>query len=301
MISGDTVAAAAATAFPSGAKLIECHGHIIADGIDYKAAQARHRDAPDDDYIRATLKVLQENGIVYYRDGGDKLGVSARAKILAPEYGIEYRTPVAILHRRGYYGGLYGFAYENLREYARRVADVKRQGADFIKIAVSGMLDFAGDGSVMGEALPLSEIRELVHIASDEGFRVMAHVSGAENIKNALIAGVSSVEHGFWADNDALALLNETGAVFVPTCAPVENLIGSGRFPDATLRKILSQHYINVLEAARLGAAIACGSDCGALCVPQGKGTRDEQNILDSMGVDTTRGNEKIQSVFKRL
>ena len=67
----------------------ECHAHIIMDGVNYRHAVEVHKNGPDDKIIREHLKAYQERGIVFVRDGGDALGVSARAKELAPEYGID--------------------------------------------------------------------------------------------------------------------------------------------------------------------------------------------------------------------
>ncbi|MDR3209260.1 MAG: amidohydrolase family protein [Oscillospiraceae bacterium] len=286
---------------PGPRPLTEAHAHIIADGASYAAAQLRHKLAPDAAFIRSQLTAIQASSVTFYRDGGDKLGVSARAKTLAPEYGIDYRTPVAILHRAGYYGGLYGFAFRDLAEYRALVRRVKAEGADFIKLAVSGILDFAGDGGLLGASLTLQELIALVNVAHGEGFRVMAHCNGAENVKNALAAGVSSIEHGFGTDAEAIGLLCETGAVWVPTAVTVANNLGGGRFPDATLRGILSRHTDALRLANTRGALIACGSDGGAFGVPQGQGTRDEDALLRSFGIDPARGNDKIREMFRRL
>ena len=79
----------------------ECHAHIIMDGVNYRHAIDMHKNGPDDKIIREHLKAYQERGIVFVRDGGDALGVSARAKELAPEYGIDYRTPIFAIHKEG--------------------------------------------------------------------------------------------------------------------------------------------------------------------------------------------------------
>lgn len=72
----------------------ECHAHLIMDGLNYKDAISIHKDHVNDEVIRKHLKVYEELGIVFVRDGGDALGVSERARKLAPEYGIDYRTPI---------------------------------------------------------------------------------------------------------------------------------------------------------------------------------------------------------------
>ena len=62
----------------------ECHAHIIMDGVNYRHAIDMHKNGPDDKIIREHLKAYQERGIVFVRDGGDALGVSARANAIPP-------------------------------------------------------------------------------------------------------------------------------------------------------------------------------------------------------------------------
>ena len=65
--------------------LFECHGHIFMDGEDFRAARERHSGRPDEAYVRQALALLQAENCVYFRDGGDNLGVSLLARELAPE------------------------------------------------------------------------------------------------------------------------------------------------------------------------------------------------------------------------
>lgn len=277
----------------------ECHGHIISDGVSYRDSMARHKNGIDLSLIRNNLNLCSEHGITFYRDGGDKFMVSAAAKKLACEYGIDYRTPVYIIHKKGYYGQLYGRAYDDLKGYICLVRDAKTQGADFIKIAATGILDFDNDGRITGPSLGFDELKEMVKIAKGEGFAVMAHVNGADNIKNALSAGVNSIEHGFWPDMDVIDYFLQTGAIWVPTRATVRNLIGVGRFSDKVLLRILEAQSQVLLKAYKRGVLIASGSDCGAFMVPQGKGTNDEYAILSAMGINPERGNRAVAEIFK--
>ena len=95
----------------------ECHAHIIMDGVNYRHAIDMHKNGPDDKIIREHLKAYQERGIVFVRDGGDALGVSARAKELAPEYGIDYRTPIFAIHKEGHYGSIVGKGFATMVEF----------------------------------------------------------------------------------------------------------------------------------------------------------------------------------------
>ena len=89
----------------------ECHAHIIMNGKNYKEAVALHKDGVREEVIRAHFRTWKEMGITFVRDGGDALGVSRRAKALALEYGIDYRTPIFAIHKKGHYGGIVGHAF----------------------------------------------------------------------------------------------------------------------------------------------------------------------------------------------
>ena len=280
--------------------IYECHGHIILDGVAYTGAVARHENGVDEGFVRRNLKICAEHGIVFYRDGGDKHGVSVFARKVAHEYGIDYRTPAYIIHKKGYYGGMFGRAFETMPEYRGLVAEAKRLGADFIKTTASGMLDFNNGGAVAGLEMTLEELREMVGIAHGEGFSVMIHANGADNIKRAAEAGADSIEHGYYMDSDAMGMIAQTGAVWVPTGVTAANLIGKGRYDDRVLERIHAGHNAALSEASSVGVTIACGSDAGAACVPQGAGTLDELAVLELLGIDPGSGNRRIEEVFCR-
>ena len=174
----------------------DCHMHMILDGLEWRSAIDRHREIPDEEFIRQVLKTYQDLGFVYLRDGGDRWGAGKRARELAPEYGLTYRTPLGNLCRKGHYGGFIGESYADLKEYAHLVRKHREDGADFIKIMISGLMDFDRFGVLTDEGQPEDEIREIIHIAHEEGFAVMAHANGARTAEAAAVAGVDSVEHG---------------------------------------------------------------------------------------------------------
>ena len=74
----------------------DCHMHMVLDGIHWKDAIARHGAGPEEMWIRRVLRKYQELGFSYLRDGGDRWGVGKKAREMAAEYGIVYRTPLSI-------------------------------------------------------------------------------------------------------------------------------------------------------------------------------------------------------------
>ena len=244
--------------------------HMVLDGVDWKKAIARHRDGADEIWLRKALSAYRDNGFTYLRDGGDRWGVGAKAREIAPEYGITYRCPLSNLCKAGHYGAFIGEKYADLREYAALVKKHRENGADFIKIMISGLMDFDRFGVLTEEPLEAEEIKELVHIAHEEGFSVMAHANGARCVENAAAAGVDSVEHGAYLDEDALCAMRENGTVWCPTLSTVGNLRGTGRFDEEAVRRILESAMENVRRFAQMGGLLVPGTDAGAWNVVQG-------------------------------
>lgn len=258
----------------------ECHAHIIMDGVNYRHAIDLHRNGPDDNVIREHLKIYQDRGIIFVRDGGDALGVSARAKELAPEYGIDYRTPVFAIHKEGHYGSIVGKSFSTMPEFYKRVLEAKEQSADFIKIMTTGLLDFNAHGAITGTPLDTTEVKEMVHIAHEEGMAVMSHTNGTYGVQAAVEAGVDSLEHGNYMNEESLTMLSESHTVWVPTLVTVRNLLGDGRYADETLKPIIETAEENVRKAFRLGVKVAPGSDAGAYRVLHGQGIQDEMQAF---------------------
>ena len=264
-------------------QLADCHIHMILDGCDWKKAIGRHRTAPDRQWIRARLREYAAAGFTYLRDGGDKWGVGAAARELAGEWGIAYRTPLAPLIFAGHYGGFIGETYQNMREYADLVRKRREQGADFIKIMISGIMDFDRFGMLSEPGLDPAHIRELVHIAHEEGFSVMAHANGARTVEAASVAGTDSIEHGAYLDGDALCAMQENGTVWCPTLSAIGNLLGTGRFDEKAVSAIYESALENLRRFVKMNGLIAPGSDAGAWAVPHVGGGVDEYAHLLSI------------------
>ncbi len=90
-----------------------------------------------------------------------------------------------------------------------------------------------------GTPLEAKEVKEMVHIAHEEGFAVMSHTNGAYGTRAAIAAGVDSLEHGNYMDEETVTMLAESSTVWVPTLVTVRNLLGCGRYDDAILRPIV--------------------------------------------------------------
>lgn len=99
-----------------------------------------------DDEICERLKGYADAGITFLRDGGDNSGISLRAKQLSGMCGVDYRTPAFAIHKNGHYGSFLGRGFDDMDGYKALVDSAINDGADFIKIIISGIMDFSQYG-----------------------------------------------------------------------------------------------------------------------------------------------------------
>ncbi len=144
-----------------------------------------------------------------------------------------------------------------------------KDGADLIKItATGGVLSQAKDGA--NAQFTEEEIKAVVSAAKDYGFKVAAHAHGAERMKRAIRAGVNSIEHGTFMDDEAMKLMKQYGTWYVPTIIAGKSTADSAKIPgyytEIVTPKALStgpQIQKTFAKAYKEGVKIAFGTDAG--------------------------------------
>ena len=149
-----------------------------------------------------------------------------------------------------------------------RVREVLRAGADWIKLCTSGGVLSPGD-QPHHSALTLEEIKTAVDEARAQGRKVMAHAQANAGIKNALRAGVATIEHGIWLDGDAIEMMLDGQNALVPTLVAPHWVIRhaeAGKMPSYAIgkaRAVIDDHKSSVRQAIESGVKIAFGTDTG--------------------------------------
>lgn len=258
----------------------DLHIHMILDGVYYRAAIDAQKEHPLDGLVRARLSDYQARGVCLLRDGGDAWGVSLRARELAGEYGIDYRSPAFPIYRRGHYGAFIGRGFDTEDEYRALLDEAGEKRADFIKLMISGLIDFDHFGVLTEPGPEPQDIRRMIELAHAAGFAVMAHANGDRAVTAALQAGVDSIEHGAYLSESVLLRMAQQRTLWVPTLSTIGNLIGSGRYPDAVLKRLLARQQEAVRFVAAHGGRIGLGSDAGAWHVMHGQAISDELGYL---------------------
>ncbi|RPI56533.1 MAG: amidohydrolase family protein [Acidobacteria bacterium] len=154
-------------------------------------------------------------------------------------------------------------------EARRAVRQRYKDGADLIKItATGGVLSVASSGQ--NAQFTEDEIRAIVDLSKDYGFRVAAHAHGAEGMKRAIRAGVASIEHGTYMDDEAMSLMKQRGTYYVPTIIAgkwvEEKSRIPGFFPEIVRKKAAEIGPLiqeTFARAHKAGVRIAFGTDSG--------------------------------------
>ena len=257
----------------------DAHVHIALDGRNWKAALARHANGVDEAAVRSSLERYAQSGITYIRDGGDKYLVGLYAARVASEYGIRYVSPAFPLYAKGSYGGFIGRAFADVKQAKGLIDEALLRGASFIKIMTTGILDFDTFGLVTAQSLDARLLEDVVAYAHARGVPVMAHTNGAQAIRQAIDAGVDSIEHGYYADREAIDAMANAQVIWVPTLAPICNAIPYAAHPEV-LEDIRDTQMSAITYAVQQGVFVACGSDAGAGHVEHASGACDERTLL---------------------
>jgi len=275
--------------------LFDCHVHVVLGTIDtwqivnqpfsYRFfLAARH--------LGATL----EAGVTSIRDaGGADLGIKeavANGVISGPRmqvslmmlsqtggHGDDWHisgTEVPLLPT---YPGMPGAIVDGPDEMRRKVRELHRAGADVVKVATSGGVVSPRDDPRHAHFRP-AELDVLVEEATAAGMFVMAHAQAADGIKNAVRAGIRSIEHGIFLDEEGIGLMLERGTWLVPTLiAPhgvIEAAEAGASIPSNVLdkaRAVVDQHRAAIRAAIGAGVRIAMGTDSGV--TPHGRNLRE--------------------------
>ncbi|GAA0252257.1 amidohydrolase family protein [Haladaptatus pallidirubidus] len=210
--------------------LIDAHVHLMMDGrpdvtstVDENETMLAYRAA-------ANLRSALEAGVTAVRDLGAPRSLAIDAGDAVDEGVIDGPRVVACgenIVMTGGHGHWFGREADGAVEVTKAVREQLKRGADVIKcMATGGVLT---DGAITGAPeLSEDELTALVEAASAKHVPTAAHAHGTEGIKNAVRAGISSVEHGTFMDREAAELMAEKGTYWVPTVKASDGILTEG-------------------------------------------------------------------------
>jgi imidazolonepropionase-like amidohydrolase len=256
--------------------MIDCHVHISITTMDV-GQRLRTRKTVELFQTVEMMKRTLNAGFTTVRDAGTLQDVGLRQAV---EMGLVEGPRLVVAGSVVQTGGHFDFYYphgvqlpffggercDGVPEVRKAARKVLRQGFDCIKISTTGGSAYPGDSREFTE-WSVEEVRTIVEEASARGKAVLAHASNAQGIKNALLGGVWSVEHGSALDDESIQMFLDRGTYLVPTLLPGQVLFeGGDGIPQAgvthaqmKVRRLASIE--NFKRAVDAGLKIAVGTD----------------------------------------
>ena len=262
--------------------LIDCHTHVTSQPSDYYAD--KFRKSPIDEAVTAHIYARRtlDAGFTTIRNvgAGEFIDVALRNAINRGEVtGPRMLCATLSISATGGHGDLNGFSpylkfsqFSNIADGVDEIRKLVRlevkNGADVIKlIATAGVL--SEEESVGAPQFSLEEMKAAVEEAAMWGRKVAAHAHGTEGIKRAVIAGVASIEHGSFLDDEAIRLMKERGTYLVADIYNDDYILaefGKLGYPEKIIekeRKVGRIQRESFQKAVKAGVKIAYGTDAG--------------------------------------
>jgi imidazolonepropionase-like amidohydrolase len=233
----------------------------------------------------AGVKQAVDQGLVL----GPRMQISITALSITGGHADGWMLSGNIFNLMPSYPGMPTNICDGIEDVRRKVREVLRAGADIIKVCSTGGVLSPTDHPHFTQFTP-EELNVIVQEAEyRNGIKVMAHAQGVEGIKNAVRAGIHSIEHGLFLDDEAIELMLNAGTYLVPTLlapiAVVEIAESAGTMPEYGLKKareVIEYHADSISRAHKAGVKIAMGTDAGVM--PHGTNLR-ELNLMRSVGM----------------
>jgi imidazolonepropionase-like amidohydrolase len=264
--------------------LIDCHVHYCLDASP-DAIRSLEQDDPTVTAFKAVAhaRATLVAGITTVRDVGSRghISISVARAIKAGLFpGPRTLNAGLVICMPSGHAWFIGRQAAGPDEIVKAVREQVSAGADVIKFIATGGVLTPGTSPSAAQLTP-EELRAGVEEAVREGRRVAAHAHGAEGMKNALRAGVHSIEHGTLLDDEALDLFLERRTFLVPTLSAIQSGFEHGKtggMPDDALEKcagMAEAQRKSFRKAVKAGVRIAMGTDAGTPLNPHGRNAQE--------------------------
>ncbi|MBI4276885.1 MAG: amidohydrolase family protein [Armatimonadetes bacterium] len=210
-------------------------------------------------------------GATTIRDTGSRVFLSHTLKRALGSglfHGPRIVTSGKIICMTGGHGAGSGQEADGPDAVRRAAREQLKMGADWVKVAatagLSGMPEKEDPRMV---ELTCEELTAAAQEAHKRGRRIAAHADANDGIKNSLRAGIDSIEHGVYLDDEAIAMMREQGTFLVPTMSGLYNLYrreeaaGNTDFSSILRDEVIGPHRESVAMAYKAGITIATGTD----------------------------------------
>ncbi|MBZ8173268.1 amidohydrolase family protein [Staphylococcus cohnii] len=212
------------------------------------------------------IKEAVQNGLIL----GPRMQISVNALTITGGHGDKLtKSGITMPSFIEDYPGLPTGICDGVEEVRKKVREMLRAGADVIKVHATGGVTSPTDHPDFTQ-FSIEELKVMVEEAQFRGNRkVMAHAQGLQGVKNCIAAGIHSIEHGIYLDDEAIEKMKAQGTFLVPTLlAPVSVIefadeLGMSKSSVEKSKEVLEAHTTSFTKAVNAGVKIAMGTDAG--------------------------------------
>ena len=212
------------------------------------------------------IKEAVQNGLIL----GPRMQISVNALTITGGHGDKLtKSGITMPSFIEDYPGLPTGICDGVEEVRKKVREMLRAGADVIKVHATGGVTSPTDHPDFTQ-FSIEELKVMVEEAQFRGNRkVMAHAQGLQGVKNCIAAGIHSIEHGIYLDDEAIEKMKAQGTFLVPTLlAPVSVIefadeLGMSEGSVEKSKEVLEAHTTSFTKAVNAGVKIAMGTDAG--------------------------------------
>jgi len=272
--------------------LIDCHVHVSLRGQAFGPALAAEPPEVTALNAAANARELLCRGVTTVRDVGskDRVAIALRDAVARGDLpGPRIVASGQLIAMTGGHGDLIARQADGPEEVRRAAREQIRAGADWIKVMASGGVLKVGEEPGSPE-LSEEEMRAAVIEAKNHNKPVAAHAHGTQAIKNAVLAGVDSVEHGTYLDDETIELMASRGVALCPTFWVYQRMASAGEgtpltpYVIAKSREVWEAKQEPFRRALRAGIRVVAGTDGGSPAMPHGF-VADEVQLLADAGM----------------
>jgi len=210
---------------------------------------------------------------------GPRLQVSGQGLSITGGHGDHFYPPEIVFVGR--------YVVDSPDEARKAAREQLRDGADCIKLhATGGVMSEKDEPTSRG--LTVEEMRAAIEEANNVGAKTLAHAQGTVGIKNAIRAGINSIDHGFYLDDEAIEMMIKHDVFMVPTLAAVYNIVVNGEkmgIPEYGVRKAKfaqEAHLASFRKALAAGVKIAMGTDAATPFNFHGKNAKELELMVEA-------------------
>ena len=199
---------------------------------------------------------------------GPKLKTAGRALCLTGGIPDEWELPIECMQAASELGQGWGELVDGPDEIRKAVRRRRREGADLVKCFSTGAI--LSKNNPLGSAgYSPAELEALVYEAHRQGMKVACHAIDTQGIRDAVVAGVDTIEHCSLPDDECIELMVEKGTCLVPTFSVSKKVLqnSDGSLPEQAIQRaqtVGAAQQKAFRKAYQAGVKIVCGSDCTA-------------------------------------